>query len=84
MGRYIARAGWEEAQILRARRPIPELVADPATPAPVREKLRLVLDARVFAADLSRAVEANRDNCARVPGHFVCQADRAKLRVLYM
>ena len=51
MGRYIARAGWEEAQILRARRPIPELVADPRTPPAVRAKLRLVLDARAFAAD---------------------------------
>ena len=50
-GRYLARAAWEEAKILEARRPIPELVADPATPPVVREKLRLVLDARRFAAD---------------------------------
>lgn len=50
-GRYLARAAWEEAKILTARRPIPELVADPATPPAVRDKLRLVLDARRFAAD---------------------------------
>ena len=37
----------------------------------------LLLDAgaRVFACDLSRAVEANRANCRRWPEHFVCQAD---------
>jgi SAM-dependent methyltransferase len=35
--------------------------------------------ARVLACDLSRAVEANRDNCARFPGHFVCQADILRL-----
>jgi SAM-dependent methyltransferase len=42
-------------------------------------ELLLAAGARVFAADLSRAVEANRDNCARFPGHFVCQADLAAL-----
>jgi 2-polyprenyl-3-methyl-5-hydroxy-6-metoxy-1,4-benzoquinol methylase/uncharacterized protein YbaR (Trm112 family) len=31
--------------------------------------------ARVFACDLSEAVEANRDNCGGREGHFVCQAD---------
>jgi 2-polyprenyl-3-methyl-5-hydroxy-6-metoxy-1,4-benzoquinol methylase len=35
--------------------------------------------ARVFACDLSRAVEANRDNCGRFPGHFVGQADLLRL-----
>jgi SAM-dependent methyltransferase len=42
-------------------------------------ELMLAAGARVFAADLSRAVEANRDNCARFPGHFVCQADLTRL-----
>jgi predicted aminopeptidase len=50
-GRYIARAGWEEAKILARRRPIPELVEDARTPAPVRTKLQLVLAARAFAED---------------------------------
>lgn len=50
-GRYLVRAGWEEGKILKARRSIPELVADSATPMPVREKLHLVLAARTFAAD---------------------------------
>ncbi|HYC50471.1 MAG TPA: aminopeptidase, partial [Gemmatimonadaceae bacterium] len=51
MGRYIARAGWEEAKILWRRRPISEMVADSATSPLVRQKLRIVLDARAYAAD---------------------------------
>ena len=51
MGRYLARAGWEEAKILWRRRPISEMVADSATSPLVRQKLRIVLDARAYAAD---------------------------------
>ena len=42
-------------------------------------ELLLQSGARVFATDLSRAVEANRDNCGRFTGHFVCQADLLRL-----
>jgi 2-polyprenyl-3-methyl-5-hydroxy-6-metoxy-1,4-benzoquinol methylase len=38
-------------------------------------ELLLEAGARVFACDLSRAVEANLENCRRWPDHFVCQAD---------
>ncbi len=38
-------------------------------------ELLLAAGADVFACDLSRAVEANRENCRRFPRHFVCQAD---------
>ena len=51
MGRYIARAGWEEAKILWRRRPISEMVADSSTSPQVRQKLQIVLDARVYARD---------------------------------
>jgi predicted aminopeptidase len=51
VGRYLLRAGWEEAKILARRRPITDVVADPTTPAPLATKLRLVLDARAFARD---------------------------------
>jgi predicted aminopeptidase len=51
IGRYLARAGWEESKILARRRPIAELIADPATDAAVRAKLALVLAAREFAED---------------------------------
>ena len=53
-GRYLVRAAWEEGKILRHRRPIAALVADPGTDARTRGKLQLVSEARVFAADSLR------------------------------
>src|SRR4051812_27650218 len=50
-GRYLLRAGWEEGKILSRRRPISALITDPATSAPLRAKLELVLAARAFAHD---------------------------------
>ncbi len=50
-GRYLLRAAWEEGKILAHRRPIPDVIADPATPPEMRAKLRIVLDAREFARD---------------------------------
>ncbi|AHG90195.1 aminopeptidase [Gemmatirosa kalamazoonensis] len=50
-GRYLLRAAWEEGRILARRRPIAAIVADSTVPAATRAKLRLVLDARRFAAD---------------------------------
>jgi predicted aminopeptidase len=49
--RYIARAGIEEARLLLRRRDIAKAIADTATPAPLRQRLTLVLAARAFAAD---------------------------------
>ncbi len=51
LGRYLLRAGYEEARILLARQPIEELVADSSLDALTRGKLQLVLDARAFARD---------------------------------
>jgi predicted aminopeptidase len=48
---YVVKAGIAEARILRARRPITEVLADTATAAPTRAKLAYVLEARRFAAD---------------------------------
>lgn len=53
-GRYIVRAAWAEAGILARRQPIEKLVADSSTAPAVRDKLRLVLAARGFAADSVR------------------------------
>ncbi|MGQ0815063.1 MAG: aminopeptidase, partial [Gemmatimonadota bacterium] len=46
---YVIRAGIEEAKILGRRRPIPEVIADPATGSTTRQKLELVTQARSFA-----------------------------------
>lgn len=46
---YVLRAGWEEAKLLERRRPIREVVSDTATSPELRNKLRLVTDAREFA-----------------------------------
>src|SRR5512146_1068237 len=48
---YVIRAGIEEAKILHRRRPISEVLADPATDTDVRRKLQLVIQARSFAED---------------------------------
>ena len=50
IGRYLARAGWEEAKILWRRRAIEEMVSDSSVAPAVRSKLALVLAARSFAA----------------------------------
>lgn len=49
--RYLVRAAWEEGRILLRRRPITELAADTTLPAALRQRLRLVTDARAFAID---------------------------------
>jgi predicted aminopeptidase len=51
MGRYLAHGAWAEARILKRRQSIARLVADNTTPAAVRAKLQLVLEARRFAED---------------------------------
>jgi len=48
---YVLKAGWAEAKILRARRPIPEVLADPATDADTRGKLAFVVEARRYAME---------------------------------
>ena len=51
VGRYVARAAWEEGKILRHRRPIARLVGDSTVALATRAKLRLVLEARAYAED---------------------------------
>ncbi len=48
---YVIKAGIAEAKILRARRPIPDVLIDPATDSDTRGKLSFVLEAREFAAE---------------------------------
>lgn len=44
-------------------------------------ELMLAAGARVFACDLSSAVDSNYENCHRWPDYFVCQADVRRLPV---
>jgi predicted aminopeptidase len=50
-GRYISRAAWEEAKILARRKGIAGMLADSSVSPGLRQRLRLVLDARRFAVD---------------------------------
>jgi predicted aminopeptidase len=50
--RYLTRAGIEQTRILEARRPIARLIEDRHTPPETRRMLKLVLDARDFAAEI--------------------------------
>ncbi|MGH8216304.1 MAG: aminopeptidase [Rhodanobacteraceae bacterium] len=49
---YYAHLAAGELAVLRARRPIPQVIADPQTPPAVRERLALALRARAFASDV--------------------------------
>lgn len=48
---YVIRGAIAEAKILHRRRPISEVLADPATDAATRAKLQIVVQARSFARD---------------------------------
>ncbi len=49
---YVIRAGIAEAKILRARRPIPEVILDPTTDDRTKTKLTFVVEARNYAIDV--------------------------------
>lgn len=48
---YVLRAGWEEARILTARRPIEDVIVDPDTDERTRGKLTFARLARTFAIE---------------------------------
>jgi predicted aminopeptidase len=47
---YLAQAAQGQWRVMRARRPIDQVLADPATTAELKARLELVLDAREFAS----------------------------------
>ena len=49
---YVIRAGIAEAKILRARRPILDVILDPATDDRTKAKLTFVMEARNYAVDV--------------------------------
>ncbi|MDH3224622.1 MAG: aminopeptidase [Gemmatimonadota bacterium] len=48
---YVLKAGWAEAKILNARRPLPDVIADTTLDGRARGKLTLVMEAREFAQE---------------------------------
>lgn len=48
---YVIKAGIAEAKILAGRRPLAEVILDPATDARTRDLLTVAMEARVFARD---------------------------------
>lgn len=48
---YYAQLAHGEYALLDARKPIAQLIADPATPAPLKQRLQLAQRARAFASD---------------------------------
>ena len=53
---------------MHARTPIPQVLADPSTPAPVRDRLALVADVRAFATKLGLEVGNQYTSYAPWPG----------------
>jgi predicted aminopeptidase len=51
---YVIKAGIEEAKILAGRRPIPDVILDPATDVRTRGLLTMAMEARTFAAEQLR------------------------------
>jgi predicted aminopeptidase len=60
-----------QAELMCARRPVAEVVGDPATPEHVREQLALVEQAREFAARLGLDVDEQYTSYAEWPGDRV-------------
>ena len=53
-GCFVSRSAWEESKILARRKPIAEMVSDPAVNDVTRRKLQIVLAARQYAKDSIR------------------------------
>lgn len=70
-GCYLAHLARGQATLLCARRPIEALLADPATPGPLRERLERVDAVRAYAAGLGLAVGDRYTQYAAWPGDYV-------------
>jgi len=70
-GCYYAHLAMGQRRLMRARRPIETVLADPATPAEIRERLLLVLEVREFALELGLDVGEQYTTYAAWPGDRV-------------
>ncbi len=82
---YVLRAGFQEAKILWSRRPITEVLADPALGDETRAKLSLVLEVRDFAKTIGLRVNGGYSTLAQVDanqvGYNVVAAQRLRLEL---
>ncbi len=62
---------WGQIRLLRAREPIDALLADPDTPAELRERLSVVEEVRAYASGLGLEVDGNYTSYVPWPGDRV-------------
>jgi predicted aminopeptidase len=70
-GCYLGHLALGQARLLQARRPVEDVIADPATPTALRERLAWIHDVRTFASQLGLAVDEQYTSYAEWPGDRV-------------
>jgi predicted aminopeptidase len=70
-GCYLTHVAIGQARLLRARRPIDEVIADPATPAELRERLGWIHEVRAYATRLGLSVDEQYTSYVEWPGDRV-------------
>lgn len=73
-GCYLAQVGLGQARLMHARTPVARVLADPATPASLRERLALVPQVRAFASQLGLEVGDQYTSYAPWPGDRIVTA----------
>jgi predicted aminopeptidase len=67
-GCYLGHLATGQARLMRVRRPIDEVMKDPATPASLRNQLETIQDARIYARDLGLEVDEQYTSYVDWPG----------------
>jgi predicted aminopeptidase len=70
-GCYLAHVALGQARLLHARRPIAEVIADPTTPAQLRERLGWIHEVRAFATRLGLSSDDQYTSYVEWPGDRV-------------
>jgi predicted aminopeptidase len=70
-GCYLGHLALGQARLLQARRPIDDVIADPGTPAALRERLAWIHEVRAFASQLGLAVDEQYTSYVEWPGDRV-------------
>jgi predicted aminopeptidase len=70
-GCYLGHLAAGQVRLLNSSRPIDDVIADPATPAPLRERLAWIHEVRAFASRLGLEVSKQYTSYAEWPGDRV-------------